>query len=247
MQKRSIVIQPPVPLWHVFKLMIVFIAASVACCAVLVLRLPIFGHLSMGYLVWNLFLAWIPFGLSVGACLWWQIRASNQWPLILCGLGWLIFFPNAPYIITDIIHLRKTPAEPVWFDLMVTAAFAWTGFLLGFASLYLMQRLVARVINWRAGWIFVLATTGLTALGIYLGRFVRLNSWNVVSAPWEVFVGVGSLVRHPFMHHQSLIFIFVTAVFLFIAYAMIYAITHLDRVSAGTQFWRTFIQRRIFR
>jgi uncharacterized membrane protein len=223
--------QPPVPLWHVFKLALVFFVASVICTGLILLRQPIFGRTSMHYLVWNLFLAWIPFGLAVAASLLWQINSSRRRSIALFSLGWLLFFPNAPYIITDIIHIRKMPAEPIWYDLMVTAAFAWTGFLLGFASLYVMQRLVARIAGWRLGWLFVF----------------RLNSWDVVSAPWAVIKGLGVLIRHPFTHRDSLVFIFITAVFLFLAYVMIYAITHLDRPTTGVQLWRSFLQRRIFR
>src|SRR4029077_8633784 len=90
----------------------------------------------------------------------WRRRSGGALLLVLGGL-WLLFFPNAPYIARDFVHLRHVPLSPYWVDAGTIAAFAWLGVLLGFASLYLMQTVVRQ---WRgvvAGWVFAVFALGL--------------------------------------------------------------------------------------
>jgi hypothetical protein len=134
-------------------------AASLFCVALVVVRDVHTGNLDFRYLIWNLFLAWIPFALAVFVYDRWRRRRGG---LLLLALGvlWLLFFPNAPYIATDFVHLQHDPLAPYWYDAVTIAAFAWMGVLLGFASLYLMQTVVRQ---WRgavAGWIFAFAAIG---------------------------------------------------------------------------------------
>jgi uncharacterized membrane protein len=219
--------QNPISFIKLCKLTVVFLAVSIACTFMLVMRRPIYGHTTMHYLVWNLFLAWIPFGLAAAAWIITQLDIRAKWPFPACGATWLIFFPNAPYIITDLIHLRKMPVGPIWYDLILTVAFAWTGFLLGFASLYIMHLLVSSRWGWRWGWLFVAAVTGLSGLGIYLGRFLRLNSWQVLS-PLDLISHIGSWFNSPHNRQGSAVFICSVGLFLFLVYLMMYALTHVN-------------------
>lgn len=133
-------------------------------------------------LVWNLFLAWIPFvvALRVYDA---HRRGASRFPLWLGGVVWLVFFPNAPYIITDFKWLNTWTGAPIWFDVVLVSAAAWCGLLLGFMSLYLMQAVVRRAVGTVNAWLFVLAVLVLSSFGIYLGRFLRWNSWDVVTRP----------------------------------------------------------------
>jgi uncharacterized membrane protein len=219
--------QNPISFIKLCKLSAVFLAVSIACTFMLVMRRPIYGHTTMHYLVWNLFLAWIPFGLAVVAWLLTQFDLRQRWPLVLCAGAWLVFFPNAPYIITDIIHIRKMPAGPIWYDLILTVAFAWTGFLLGFASLYVMHLLVSCRWGWRKGWLFVAGVTGLSGLGIYLGRFLRLNSWQVLS-PLDLLNEISFWFSTPHNRSGSVVFIALVGMLLFLVYLMMYALTHVN-------------------
>ena len=156
--------------------------ASLFCVALVLVRTAHTGNVDFRYLIWNLFLAWIPFALAVFVYDRWRRRRGGMLLLVLGGL-WLLFFPNAPYIATDVVHLQHDPLSPYWYDAVTIAAFAWMGVLLGFASLYLMQTAVRQ---WRgavAGWIFAFFAIGLGSLGIYLGRFERWNSWDVITRP----------------------------------------------------------------
>ena len=95
--------------------------------------------------MWNLFLAWIPFVCALGAYL--LARRRGGLAVVLLGSVWLLFFPNAPYMLTDFIHLGDTPAVPLWYDALMLASFAWTALVLGFASLYLMQMIWQRAVG----------------------------------------------------------------------------------------------------
>ncbi len=181
-----------------------------------------------GYLVWNLFLAWVPLIFALLACE--QIRAANgrNWRLPVFAGAWLVFFPNAPYIFTDLVHISAATSRHYWADLAMILACALTGLLLWFVSLYLMQGLVARKFGSRAGWGFVALMAGLTSFGIYLGRFYRFNSWDVVTKPSEVYAGISSWATGAKLYQPTVTFPLVFTVFLFIAYLMLYALTHLS-------------------
>jgi uncharacterized membrane protein len=155
------------------------IAASCAAIVLALLRNATAGNVSFWFLIWNLGLAWIPFMLALGAY-GYARRASS---MIAFGLGWLLFFPNAPYIVTDFVHLQRGGPLPLWYDALTIGTFAGVGLALGFASLYLMQCVVRRELGALAGWAAVLAASVLGSLGIYLGRFVRANSWDVLTRP----------------------------------------------------------------
>ena len=107
-------------------------------------------------------------------------------------------------------------------------ACALTGLLLWFVSLYLMQGLVARRYGARAGWGFVTLMAALTSFGIYLGRFHRFNSWDVVTKPSEVYAGISSWATSAKSYQPTVTFPLVFSVFLFISYLMLYALTHLS-------------------
>ena len=92
-------------------------------------------------LVWNLFLAWIPFGIAMYVYDGYR-RGTGRLQLWAAGAVWLVFFPNATYIVTDFKWLRYSAGAPIWYDVVLVAAAAWCGLLLGFMSLYLMQAVV---------------------------------------------------------------------------------------------------------
>src|SRR5437867_7878844 len=151
------------------------LAGSAFCIALALTRDLQTGSGNFRYLIWNLFLAWIPFALAVFVYDRWRRRRDGL-PLLVLGGLWVLFFPNAPYIATDFVHLQHDPLSPYWYDAVTIAAFAWMGVLLGFASLYLMQTVVRQALGPVAGWVFAVLAIGLGSLGIYLGRFLRLNS-----------------------------------------------------------------------
>jgi uncharacterized membrane protein len=131
------------------------------------------------FLLWNLFLAWLPLVFAWLAVTW------RQWPLLalLATFFWLLFFPNAPYLVTDLLHLQPINPVPLWYDLIMLLDFALLGLFLAFVSLHLMQELVHDRFGAVAGWLFVIAVLGMSGLGIYIGRFLRWNSWDLFTRP----------------------------------------------------------------
>jgi uncharacterized membrane protein len=148
-------------------------------------------------LVWNLFLAWIPYGCALLAAALYQLRPSRWWLLIIPGFLWLLFVPNAPYIVTDFYHLEWRWPVPLWYDIGLIAIFAITGCFLAIASLRIMQRLVMVYTGKVISWLFALVSIGLCGLGIYLGRFGRYNSWDMVFHPTQVLREIAHKVINP--------------------------------------------------
>ena len=148
-------------------------------------------------LVWNLFLAWIPFGCSVVVAALNWLYPRRWWLILGFGAIWLAFFPNAPYIVTDFYHLEWRPPIPMWYDIGMISIFAFTGCFLGIASLKTMQYLVKAYCGRVVSWMFVLVAIGLCGLGIYLGRFGRYNSWDLVIQPKTVLKDIALMMLNP--------------------------------------------------
>ena len=137
------------------------------------------GDLLFLFLVWNLFLAWIPLATAGFAA------ALPNRPIAqaICGAWWLLFFPNAPYLVTDLMHLSYLGGRLLWFDTLMFATFALTGLVVGYVSLRLMQGIVARYLGVVGSWGFVVGALLLSSYGIYIGRFLRWNSWDLFVSP----------------------------------------------------------------
>jgi uncharacterized membrane protein len=179
-------------------------------------------------LIWNLFLAWIPFVLAyIAYALSWR-RAWLYIAIPVFAFLWLIFFPNAPYILTDLQYLNRSSATaPLWFDVILLIWFSWTGLLLGVVSLYLMHEIVQRNFGRWPGWFFVLVVSGLSSAGIYVGRFMDWNSWDILSNPSELAIDVLGLVIDPSLRLFAFTALF-TLFFLFV-YLTLYTFAHLFR------------------
>jgi uncharacterized membrane protein len=202
--------------------------ATALCLGLLVLRAWQYRNSAQNWLVWNLFLAWLP---ALGAFTAYNLNkwpTRLRWPPII-GLSvlWLLFLPNAPYLVTDIIHLRPYPGVPLWYDLITLVTFAWTGCFLGLVSLFLMQLLVRRAVGDAASWLFVVGVLALNGFGIYLGRFLRLNSWDVLASPKSLFYGLLEGLFHPMEHLQSIAFSGLFTLLFSAVYLMLLAFTQL--------------------
>ncbi len=195
--------------------------ATAVCAGLLALRMAYTRGLTYIGLLWNLFLAWLPFISSLAA-----YNLYKRWlsltTLLVAGsaLIWLLFFPNAPYLLTDLMHLQASDV-PLWYDLILLVAFAWTGSFLGHVSLYLMQTVVLRMAGPLIGWIFALGTLGAGSFGIYLGRFQRWNSWDIFTRPREILSDIWQPLRHPFSHPETVAFSLLFYLFLIASYWML--------------------------
>ena len=189
-------------------------------------RTELSGTVTYGFLVWNLFLAWIPFMISYFT---YTFTLKRRWIYVVIPIAaflWLIFFPNAPYILTDFQHLAHRSGElPVWYDVMMLIWFAFTGLLLGMVSLFLMQEIIRLEFGRWAGWAFVAAVTGLSSAGVYMGRFLRWNSWDILRDPAGIALYSFERVQDPSL--QSIVFIGLFAAFFLFLYVTLYTFGHL--------------------
>jgi uncharacterized membrane protein len=166
------------------------------CAALIVLRMERSGSLLYGFLLWNLFLAWIPW-LAARAFRASSRRHSPRLPRLGWLTLWLLFLPNAPYLLTDLLHLAPRPAVPLWYDLALLFSCAGTGLLLGYVSLLEVQGTVEEQLGRTAGWMVAAGSLFLSGFGIYLGRFLRRNSWDPFTDPAGLFLDIADRLLHP--------------------------------------------------
>ena len=227
---------------HKYKLGIfaLITAASVVCVTLVLARMAYSNSYGYVGLIWNLFLAWIPFALAYFAYIlsWRRLMIYIAIPIFI--FLWLIFFPNAPYILTDLQHLGQTQSNsflwssanvPIWYDVILLVWFSWTGMLLGIISLNLMQEIIRREIGRWFGWIFVLIVSGLSSAGVYVGRFIRLNSWDILKNPTSAASNLWGWLTDPSLRSFGFIGLY-TLLFIFV-YLTIYAFGHLQQEQTG--------------
>ena len=214
---------------HKYKMgvFVLLSAASLICVALVAERFYYTGTYRYAMLVWNLGLAWIPFILAYLAFILSWRRNLVSFVIPAFAFLWLIFFPNAPYILTDLQHLNQSsPASLVWYDVIMLVWFSWTGMLLGIVSLNLMQEIIRREFGRLPGWVFVFFVAGLSSVGVYLGRFIRLNSWDILQTPSNAAGSVWDWLADPSL--KSIGFVSLYTLFFIFIYLTIYAFGHIS-------------------
>lgn len=199
----------------------VLLGATAVSVIIYLVRVAYTGKATYAFLMWNLFLAWVPYVLSRGMQ---RMKSAHISIKVGLFLGWLIFFPNAPYILTDLFHLSHIKNAPRWFDLIMILSFAWTGLLLAIKSLSHIESMLR---NYWKPWAVHGMMGGilcLTAFGVYLGRFGRWNSWDILAQPDALMGDLVQMFCHPLAHGQSFRFSLIFALFLGMAY---YSFIHL--------------------
>lgn len=147
-------------------------------------------------LIWNLFLAFVPYAITKWCS--YTVQWVESTPKFLVVIAtWLLFIPNSFYIITDLFHLEERAGIPLWFDLALIFSFAWNGLLLGVLSVRQMEKLISIKWPFQNEWLFVVPIMFLNAFGIYLGRYLRYNSWDVISKPFGLAEDIVYLFVHP--------------------------------------------------
>jgi len=184
-------------------------------------------------LVWNLFLAWVPYLFSMLAAYFYLTTPTRWWRVAGAAALWLIFFPNAPYIITDFLHLSERPYVPLWYDILLISIFAWTGIFLAIASLHTMQRITRRYFGKVMSWVFVAVALSLSGLGIYLGRFERWNSWDLLIRPHSIVENVMARFADPLDNLRFFGFTMLFTAFLAVCYLMFLSSGYPDRFDDG--------------
>jgi uncharacterized membrane protein len=189
-------------------------------------RIAYTGSRGHSGVAWNLFLAWIPFALSL--VIYARAKAGAALGVLLpLGALWLIFFPNAPYLVTDLKHVAPGGRVPMLYDVLLFATSAWAGLLLGLTSLFLIHAVVRRLVGALNAWALVVGVLALSSFGIYLGRVHRWNSWDVVVHPGPLTRQIGSGLLDPLSHPRPLGLMVLFTSFLLASYVVLYSFARL--------------------
>lgn len=198
---------PSVPSLFV-PIFFVLCGMTVLCVIMLAVRAYRLDFVSYRFLLWNLFLAWLPLIVSMAASGLAKVLrgAGLAVSLVVLGVAWLLLYPNAPYLTTDFIHLIvNSPYDWVgaqdslvlWYDLIIFFLFSWCGLLLGYISMFHFHSIVRHYAGEAFGWLFIVVVSFLGGFGVYLGRVIRLNSWDALFSPFRLIDGVlEGLGRH---------------------------------------------------
>lgn len=172
------------------------------------------------YMPWNLFLAYIPYQLLKT----YKPRIGGlESGIAFIGIFvlWLLFIPNAFYMITDLFHLFQREKVPLWFDLVLLMSFAWNGTIFGFLSVRQMEKYLLEILPTLPAFAFVGSIMFLNGVGVYLGRYLRFNSWDIISNPFNLFVEIAYLFAHPWENRSGWAMISAFSLMMTIIYAML--------------------------
>ena len=189
-----------------------------------VARLDMWGTTNLVYLIWNLLLASIPYIISLFFIK--KDMAINRFvPFFIL---WLLFFPNAPYLVTDVIHVASVSSPLLWYDSLLFFFFGWIGLLLGMLSLFHVHQYLKTHFTYLISEFIILAICLISSFGIYLGRFARWNSWDVFTNPLQLLKHSVNVSTHFTNTRAPLIFVVLFTAFLCLAYKTMYVLFNED-------------------
>lgn len=180
-------------------------AQWLCCCflfiaAMIVARIIYSGNGSYLFMIWNLFLAWIPYVVSIGFK---YVKGRKKILPTFIFMCWLLFFPNALYIVTDIIHLAQTQAAPLWYDAVLLFASSLTGLVLAFASVINTEKYLKIIFTKKYVTPIIIVLLFAGSFGVYLGRFERWNSWDLLYNPFSMVLDIAKRFAFPFAHTKT--------------------------------------------
>jgi uncharacterized membrane protein len=202
-------------------------------CLLVAARIFHTGKLTFVFMPWNLFLAYVPYFISTmltrmgaaGSHLFTRLGPRGSNLLRIAGLiVWLLFIPNSFYILTDLYHLadgHRNDRVPEWFDLILILSFAWNGLFLGVLSTRQVEKLLAPDASFLGRWVFLYPVMCLNALGVFIGRVLRYNSWDIFTNPVDLLGDIIKMIAHPLRHHYAWDMIFCYSILLTIMYSLL--------------------------
>lgn len=152
------------------------------------------------FLSWNIFLAWIPYMLSNYFV---EVTKKTKWKQFFLFFSWLIFFPNSLYIVTDLIHMEENTDIPVWYDAVLLFASSFIGIMMAFVSLRKVEYFLRSIFSRKAVAFFIPAILFISSFGVYLGRFQRWNSWDIIKDPLALAMDIMSNFINPIHNYKT--------------------------------------------
>ncbi|MET3537640.1 DUF1361 domain-containing protein [Chryseobacterium limigenitum] len=179
---------------HRLEITILLILMTLFCFSLSIFRYYLSDTKVFFFLNWNLFLAWIPFIISSFLLI---FNIKSKIALAFAIVVWILFFPNSPYILTDLFHLKTRNSVPIWYDLIVILSYAWAGLICGFTSLLDIEKMLSSYFKRSTISIIAVLFLFLSSFGVYLGRFLRWNSWDVLNNPFGLFNDIAVRFIYP--------------------------------------------------
>jgi uncharacterized membrane protein len=207
------------------KMILGLILISTLLVSYIVIRIIFTGGLSKVFLVWNLFLAWIPIILIYFT----SEKTKKVWlPIIL--ILWIMFFPNTPYLITDLKHLNHSlPFIEYWLDLFILSITSLLGFLLTVFAIFQIKNKLSYFIPKKLTSIFIIFIIIVSGFGVFLGRFERLNSWHIITNTKEVFNTTINVLKTIVNEPKNLIFVLLFSLTIGFLYLIVNLVNKKDR------------------
>ena len=188
---------------------------TMASLGLFLIRLLVNNNIDYWYLVWNLLLAFVPLVLIIYIVKWLKNHRLSHPGTIALLFTWLIFLPNSFYIITDYIHLLDTKTTSLMLDIVMVFMFSLTGLIAGFASVYIFEKLLAKRYSHKSVQAVSMSIFLVCSFAIYLGRYLRWNSWDLALNPIGIVFDVSDRLINPAAY--SLTFSTTAIFFLFIS------------------------------
>lgn len=208
-----------------YKTLALLSVALIFSAIALMIRLKLNKSFFFLFLIWNIFLAIIPYAITMYLS---KAQNFNKLKLSFWFLVWLAFLPNAPYIVTDLVHVRSGNNTLLWLDILVILSFALSGLFLFYLSLLDMQKLVIKTFKRIPVNALTLLIIFLCGFGVYLGRFLRYNSWEIISAPQHLLLDVFNILISPFQHYEAWLFTLGFGSFLAVGFWMFKMVRYLS-------------------
>lgn len=201
--------------FHRFKTLSILTISMLFSIILLMIRIKLTHSVFYLFLVWNLFLAVIPYVITTYLV---SIPKLNKiWLAFWFGV-WLLFLPNAPYIITDLLHLKISNTSLLWLDILIVLSFAGNGILLFFLSLNDMKHILKAYLSVNKLQYLIVILFFLNGFGVYLGRFLRYNSWEILSNPKNLFTDIFNFILKPLQHTEVWLFTLLFGLFLILGF-----------------------------
>mgnify|MGYP001792027394 CR=1 FL=1 len=163
---------------------------------------------------WNTFLAAIPYMVSTQLL---KLKKIHILTVIMLAV-WLAFLPNAPYMITDMLHYEERLPVPFWYDILLVISAAWNGLILGLVSLMNVENFLSRHLKPVSVKLCVFMSLFLCGYGVFIGRFLRFNTWNVITDPRILAYSSAHHVLLPQHYSKLWVFTILFAVLLSVIY-----------------------------
>lgn len=197
--------------WH----LVGFGAATAVCIGLVLTDTAVNQAFTHGYLIWNLFLAWLPLLFAYELYRVIQRQPWSSWTALGLTVFWFAFLPNSFYLVSDFVHLGDFEANQLVFGAAILTALTLTGLWLGFTSLILVHMQLRKRLDAPTSAVLAGITLFIASVAVYIGRDLRWNSWDLLLNPFGLLFDLSERFMHPSQYAQ--VFSVVAPIFILLA------------------------------